>query len=86
MKDIDSLLKKIIPYPADYSHRDGFNNEIIIDNLESHEKESVEAALINLLDTHPVDTLIVETLACLKSVKSIPILYNLLNDCSKGVS
>ena len=85
MIDVDSLIKKIIPYPADYSHRDGFNNELIIDNLESDEKESVEVALINLLDKHPEDTLIVETLAYLKSVKSIPILYDLLKKCSKGV-
>ena len=85
MIDVDSLIKKIIPYPADYSHRDGLNIELIIDNLESDEKESVEVALINLLDKHPEDTLIVETLAYLKSVKSIPILYDLLKKCSKGV-
>ena len=66
MIDLDSLIKKIIPYPDDYSHRNGFNNELIIDNLESYEKESVEVALIDLLDTHPDDTLIIETLACLK--------------------
>ena len=33
MDDINKLVNKIIPYPADREHRDGFSNEKIIDSL-----------------------------------------------------
>jgi hypothetical protein len=84
MPRIEQLIKKIIPYPADYSHREGFSNRSIIDNLTSEEKDLVETGLINLLNEHPSDTLIVETLAYMKSEKALPTLRNLLQRCKHG--
>ena len=84
MINIDDLIKEIIPYPADHSHREGFTNEQIIDNLTHEERDLVEVALINLLDEHPRDTYIVETLADMKSEKSLPSLRKLLKKCNHG--
>jgi hypothetical protein len=77
----DKLIDKIIP-PSDYQHRNGFSNTQIIDQLSEQEKTLVEDALINMLMTKTNDTLIVETLAYLKSVKSLPLLYEFLKNCS----
>ena len=82
MVTIEKLIDGIIPYPADYSHRNGFSNNHIIDNLSADEKIEVENALINKLSEHPEDLLIVETLAYLKSTKSIPALRKLLENSS----
>jgi hypothetical protein len=49
MVTIEKLIDEIIPYPADYSHRNGFSNNHIIDNLSADEKIEVENALIELM-------------------------------------
>jgi hypothetical protein len=85
MATFEKLIDEIIPYPADYSHRNGFSNNHIIDNLSGHEKNEVENALISKLSEHPKDLLIVETLAYLKSTKSIPALKILLENSSNGM-
>jgi hypothetical protein len=70
---IEKLLREIIP-PADYQHRNGFNNIPLIDKLTDDEKLQLENALIRELtvdlDREP-DDLIIETLAYLKSQKSL---------------
>jgi hypothetical protein len=80
--EIEELIKKIIPQ-SDYQHREGFNNRPIIDELPENEKRIVEDELIRLLLNdlgEQTDPLIVETLAYLKSEKSLPVLKSLLND------
>jgi len=84
MTDIEKLIREIIPYPADHSHREGFTNEQIIDTLTKEDKDLVELVLIDLLDKNPWDTFIVETLAHMKSVKSLPTLRRLLKKCRHG--
>jgi hypothetical protein len=69
MRDINQLLKEIIP-PADYQHRNGFNNEHIILSLSEIEKVEVEQNLIEMLKKND-DTLIGETLAIMKSENSL---------------
>jgi len=78
--NIDKLVSEVIP-PSDYQHRNGFNNIPIIDELTENEKQSLEKALIQKLQSEAgkeIDTLIVDTLAYLKSVASLPALKNLL--------
>ena len=78
--NIDKVVNEVIP-PSDYQHRNGFNNIPIIDGLAENEKQLLEKALIQKLQSEAekeVDTLIVETLAYLKSKHSIPVLSNLL--------
>ena len=58
MPTFEKLIEEIIPYPADYSHRNGFSNYHIIDKLNSPEKLEVEKALIAKLSEHPDDLLI----------------------------
>jgi hypothetical protein len=82
MATIKKLIDEIIPYPADYSHRNGFSNDHIIDKLTAKERNEVENALIDKLNKHPEDLLIVETLAYLKSASSIPALRKLLENSS----
>ncbi len=79
--DINLLIDKIIP-PAEYKYRNGFSNHKFIDDLSQIEKGHLENILIVKLKENSSDTLIVETLAYLKSMKSIPILYELLNSDS----
>ena len=77
--NIDKLINEVIP-PKDYQHRNGFNNIPIIDELTANEKQLLEEALIRKLQSEAakeIDTLIVETLAYLKSVASLPILKKL---------
>ena len=78
--NIEKILEEIIP-PSDYQHRNGFNNIPLIDKLTGEEKIQLENALIDRLtfesDKEP-DSLIVETLAYLKSQKSLPVLRQLL--------
>jgi len=81
---IDKLVNEVIP-PRDYQHRNGFNNIPIIDELTENEKQLLEKALIQKLQSEAeieIDTLIVDTLAYLKSDKSIPVLKNLLEECN----
>lgn len=78
--DIDKLLNEVIP-PSDYQHRNGFNNIPLIDELTENEKQLLEEALIQKLQSEAekeIDTLIVESLAYLKSVASLSVLRNLL--------
>ena len=81
----ETLINRIIP-PADYQHRNGFSNTDIIDKLSEQEKKLMEDALINMLMTKNDDTLIIETLAYLKSVKSLPFLYEFLKNNSDTMS
>jgi hypothetical protein len=85
--NIDKLVDEVIP-PGDYQHRNGFNNIPIIDELTVSEKQLLEKALIQKLQSEAgkeIDTLIVETLAYLKSVASLPMLKNLLQVSNDGV-
>jgi len=78
--DIDKLVNEVIP-PCDYQHRNGFNNKPIIDKLSENEKLLLENVLIQKLKSEiekDIDTLIVETLAYLKSRQALPTLYHLL--------
>jgi len=82
--NIEKLIIEIIP-PSDYQHRNGFNNIHIIDNLTDKEKKQVIGLLIEKLlykKNEEIDILIVETLAYLKSKESLPVLKNLLENCS----
>jgi HEAT repeat protein len=82
--DIDKLVNEVIP-PSDYQHRNGFNNIPIIYKLTEDEKQLLEKALIQKLQLEAekeIDTLIVETLAYLKSVASLPLLKKLLEVCN----
>jgi hypothetical protein len=83
--NIDKLVNEVIP-PSDYQHRNGFNNIPIIDELTENEKQLLEKALIQKLQTdNEIDTLIVETLAYLRSAASLPMLKNLLQVSNEGV-
>ncbi len=73
---IDKLIADIIP-PDDYQHRNGFSNTHLVDKLNGQERELLEESLINSLSNN-VDILIVETLAYMKSSKSLPIFMDLL--------
>lgn len=87
MKTISNLKKimnEIIP-ADDYQHRNGFSNHRIIDKLNLDEKSYIEDELIRKLDDI-YDSLIVETLAYMKSIKALPLLYNFLNCDSNALS
>jgi len=82
--DIDKLVDEVIP-PSDYKHRNGFNNIPIIEGLNESEKRLLENVLVEKLTLETdkeIDTLIVETLAYLKSAASLPILKRLLANYS----
>lgn len=74
--DINKIVSEIIP-PEDYQHRNGFSNEYLIDKLSDVEKIKIETELINML-LKKSDMLVVETLAYMRSDKSLPALYELL--------
>jgi ribosomal protein S6 len=80
--DTDELIKEIIP-PQEYKHRNGFSNERFIDSLSPTERNDVENKLIQLLDITS-DSLIVETLAYMKSEKALAKLYNLLDTIAES--
>ncbi|MBS3992177.1 MAG: hypothetical protein KGZ87_00495 [Bacteroidetes bacterium] len=85
---LDTLIDKIIP-PRDYKHRNGFNNIPLIENLKKNEKLQLEDLLIDKLlieSGQEIDTLVVETLAYLKSQKSVPTLKQLLNICNNEMT
>jgi hypothetical protein len=85
--DIEKLIDKIIP-PCDYQNRNGFNNIPLLKNLSNNEKKQVESALIDRVSNNrdeEIDILIVETLAYLKSFKSLPLLMRLLERCSNDL-
>ena len=50
----------------------------IVDELNSEQRDEVEVLLIERLRYSRTDTLIYETLAYLRSVKSLPLLYEIL--------
>lgn len=76
--DIEKILQKIIPPPT-FQEREGFNNHPLLDQLSSEDKILVEQSLIERLKLCPDDTLIVETLAYLKSTLALPTIYSVLN-------
>lgn len=82
--DINKIVSEIIP-PDDYQHRNGFSNYHLIEKLSDEDKFQVEAQLIDRLQKKP-DILIVETLAYMNSVKSLPILYDLLKTSDGGMA
>ena len=53
MTELDKLIDKLIPYPADYQHRNGFNNEPLIDQLNNEDRVLVEIGLIEKLIEYP---------------------------------
>ncbi len=71
------LLAKIIP-PNNREYRESFSNETIIDGLNSDEQAYIEDALIDML-SHSDDLLIVDTLAYMRSKKSVTALISLLS-------
>ncbi|HEX8514834.1 MAG TPA: HEAT repeat domain-containing protein [Bacteroidia bacterium] len=82
--NIEKLIEQVIP-PNDYEHRNEFSNTHIVDSLNEHEKEMLENALINKLLEHD-DTLVIETLAYIKSEKALPLLYDYLKRCSNEMA
>lgn len=80
LMSIDKLIADIIP-PDDFQHRNGFSNTHIIDKLNSQERELLEEVLINSL-LNKVDMLVVETLAYMKSARSLPVFMDLLEQTS----
>lgn len=70
-------IKELIP-PNDYDHRHEFSNHSLVDALDDSTREPIENRLIELLYSHPDDILIVETLAYMRSSKSIPALIKAL--------
>ncbi|HMG67004.1 MAG TPA: hypothetical protein VK588_04925, partial [Chitinophagaceae bacterium] len=86
--EIEELVALVVP-PADYQHRNGFNNIPLISKLTKDEKTQLEDALISKLTNESkvsIDTLIIETLAFLKSEKSLPILKQLLGASSNNLT
>jgi hypothetical protein len=78
--NIEKLINEVIP-PADYQHRNGFNNIPLVEGLTLYEKQLLEKGLIKKLELESmkeIDILIVETLAYLKSKESLPVLYQLI--------
>ena len=84
VKNIDQLLKEIIP-PEDYQHRNGFDNEHIILSLSEKEKVEVEERLIEMLKQKD-DILIGETLSIMKSKNSLEQLRERLELTKKSAS
>lgn len=82
--DINKIISEIIP-PDDYQHRNGFSNEHVIDKLSDDDKFQVEAELIDMLQKKS-DMLIVETLGYMKSNKSLPVLYELLENLNNKMA
>lgn len=76
--NIEEFINKIIP-PDNYQERNGFNNHHYIDQLNEQERSVVENKLIELLHNQK-DTLIIQTLAYLRSKKSLPLIYKILHE------
>lgn len=75
--NVKDLYRKIIP-SDDYETRRDFDNEELIDNLDTNQRLLVEDMLIKGLEAK-YDLLIIETLAYIKSTKSIPLIEEKLN-------
>jgi hypothetical protein len=80
--NIEEIVKKVIP-PSDYKHRNGFNNRWVIDNLTEDERKLLEDGLLKKLDELSEDTLIIDSLAYLKSEKAISYITRLLKASEK---
>lgn len=80
-------IDQIIP-PINYQHRNGFSNIQLINELTNSEKENLEHVLIEkvIFADDNLDTLIVETLAYLKSEKALPILRDKLMKTTDNMS
>jgi HEAT repeat protein len=78
--EIEKKIAEIIP-PNNYTNRHDFSNDHLIDKLSDKEKTEIESALISKLYSDPVDILVVETLAYMKSDNAIPALLNSLENC-----
>ena len=81
MREIADIINEIIPQ-ADYSHRNGFNNQPIIDQLDNSERLLLEDELINMIQNND-DLLIAESLAYIKSIKSLNVLKLKLDSVTK---
>lgn len=78
--NIKELYNEIIP-PDNYESRRDFNNEYIIDRLNFNEKSEIEEMLLeNLINNY--DLLIIETLAYLKSKKSVNVIEKKLTEAT----
>ena len=84
MSDLKKIMNEIIPVD-DYKHRNGFSNHKKVDRLSLEEKSYIEDELIRKLDDS-YDSLIIETLAYMKSIKALPHLYRLLDDDFNALS
>jgi len=84
MSDLNEIMRELIPQ-NDYHHRNGFSNHKIVDKLSLEEKSYIEDELIRMLD-NAYDSLIIETLAYMKSIKALPLLYRLLDDDFNALS
>jgi hypothetical protein len=69
-------INQIIPLD-DYQHRNGFSNDYLIDVLDDEEIFKLESELIRMIKKKS-DMLVVETLGYIKSKRSLPTLYELL--------
>lgn len=79
--DIEKLYKEIIPID-DYKNRRDFSNEDLMDNLDNEEKVLIEKMLIKDLVSR-YDLLVIETLAYIKSGKSIEIIEKRLKEAKE---
>ena len=73
--------------PINLLDREGFSNTGLIDNLDEIEKQALEGELIFRLqnDTIP-DIMMIEALAYLKSVKSISLFKQILDNITNPIS
>ncbi|MEY8847378.1 hypothetical protein AB9K26_01065 [Psychroserpens sp. XS_ASV72] len=78
MRDIEKLIREIIPPPT-REEREGFTNDKIISGLNEEEFLAVEKRLIQELDKND-DLLIAQTLAEMKSENALPVLSKRLNE------
>ncbi len=83
MRDIDVLLKKLIP-PTGYQNRNDFYNEDLVLSLTEEERIEVERNLIEILKKKE-DDLVGEILVTMKSTKSLSILKKKLNLCNDSL-
>ena len=81
--DIKFILHKVLP-PRTFEGRDGFDNREFVSHLSNDDKELLENKLIERLNDIPandkIDELIIETLAFLKSKKSIELIRSRINE------
>lgn len=82
--NIKDMLDNVIPPNNVAGRYKDFNNTHIIDSLKDDERLLLEEALIEKLHSDN-DLLIVQTLHYLKSLKSLPVIYNYLNRVSNPV-